>query len=95
MFNAAQMLELLDARPFVPFRLVLSDGGSVEVRSREFVLPARQFAVIGLGHSDASDRLIERWTTVWYMHITRAEQLQPGAPPFTAPAGPAESPAPA
>jgi hypothetical protein len=91
MFNANSMLTLVDARPFVPFRLILSDGGSVEVRSSEFVLPAKHLAVIGLVDPNASGRLMDRWTTVWYMHVTRIEQTQPGAPPFTSPAGPTES----
>ena len=48
MFNANNMLTLLKTRPFAPFRFVLSDGGTVEVKSPEFVLPGRQFAVVGL-----------------------------------------------
>ena len=94
MFNANSLLTLLKTRPFVPFRLVLSDGGTVEVRSPEFVLPGRQLAVIGLPDPAAADTLIDRWTTVWYMHVTRVEQTQPGAPPFTSPPDPAESPTP-
>jgi hypothetical protein len=91
MFNVNSILTLLDARPFVPFRLILSDGGSVEVRSPEFVLPAKHLAVIGLIDPNSSGRIMDRWTTVWYMHVTRVEQTQPGAPPFASPAGPAES----
>src|SRR5450755_3910295 len=90
MFNAASMLTLLKTRPFVPFRLVLSDGGTVVVRSPEFVLPGRQLAVIGLADPAPMDRLIDTWTTIWYMHVTRVEQLQPGTPPFSA-AGPADA----
>ncbi len=95
MFNANNMLTLLKTRPFAPFRFVLSDGGTVDVKSPEFVLPGRQFAVVGLPDPRASETFIDWWITVWYMHITRVEQLQPGAPPFfTAPPGPAESPTP-
>lgn len=39
MFALSDMQALLNARPFVPFRLWLSDGGHVDVLSREFVLP--------------------------------------------------------
>jgi hypothetical protein len=91
MFNVNNLFSLLRARPFVPFRLVLSDGGAVEVRSPEFVLPGRQLAVVGLPDPDAADTLIDWYVTVWYMHVTRVEQMQPGAPPFTSPAGLAES----
>jgi hypothetical protein len=91
MFNANNLLSLLKARPFVPFRFVMSDGGTVEVKSPEFVWPGRQFATVALLDPTAADTLIEWHTTVWYMHVTRVEQIQPGAQPFTSPAGPAES----
>ena len=94
MFNADNLLTLLKTRPFMPFRFVLSDGGTVEVRSPEVILPGRQFAVVGLLDPNASDRLIDRWTMLYYMHITRVEYLKPGTPPFAAPPGSAESPAP-
>ena len=95
MFNVNNMLTLLKTRPFAPFRFVFSDGGTVEVKSPEFVMPGRQFAVVGLPDPRASETLIDRWTTVWYMHVTRVEQLHPGSPPFfTSPSGPAESPTP-
>jgi hypothetical protein len=85
MFNATAMLALLDARPFAPFRFHLSDGGTVEVPSREMVLPGRTFAVVGILDQGQSERLANLWTTVWYMHVTRVEMMRPGAPPFTAP----------
>ena len=94
MFNANNLLTLLKTRPFVPFRLILSDGGTVEVKSPEVVLPGRHLMVVGLLDPNAKDSLIDRWTTIWYMHVTRVEQLAPGAPPFTSPPGPAESPTP-
>ena len=91
LFNANNLMTLLKTRPFVPFRLILSNGGTVEVRSQELVLPGRQLAVIGLLDPAATDSLIDTWTTIWYTHVTRVEQLQPGAPPFSASAGPADS----
>ena len=96
MFNSTGMLALLDVRPFAPFRLIMSDGGTVDVLSPEMVLPGRNFAVIGILEPERSSRLATRWTTVWYMHVARTEMLAPGAPPFTAPppAG-TEAPSPA
>ncbi|MBY0232632.1 MAG: hypothetical protein K2W96_25405 [Gemmataceae bacterium] len=84
MFTANDMRELIQARPFVPFRLITSDGREIEVRSPEVVLPGRRLAVIGLLDADATDTFFDRWTTIWYMHVTRAEFLAPGAPPFSA-----------
>jgi hypothetical protein len=94
MFTANDLLTLLNERPFVPFRLILSDGGSVEVRSPEVVSVGRRFAVVGLLDPNATDTLFDRWTVAWYMHVTRAEFLGTGHPPFTPPPGPAESPSP-
>jgi hypothetical protein len=94
MFTLDDLRTLLSARPFVPFRLHLSEGAAVEVRSREVVLPGRRFAVIGLLDPDATDTAFDRWAVVWYMHVTRVEMLSAGSPPFSTPPGPAESPTP-
>src|SRR6266536_1704224 len=85
MFNATAMLALLDLKPFGPFRIHLSEGGVVDVPSQEMVIPGKNFAVIGILEPERSRRLATRWTTVWYMHVTQIEMLNPGAPPFTAP----------
>jgi hypothetical protein len=95
MFTANDFRTLLNAQPFVPFRLVLSDGGSVDVLSREVVSLGRHFAVIGLLDPNATDTFFERWTVVWYMHVTRAELLAIGRPPFASPPGASEAPSPA
>jgi len=95
MFTLADMRALVQARPFVPFRLWLSDGGSVDVRSPEVVILGKRFAVVGILDADASDIAIDRYATVWYLHITRHEMLWPGAPPFSAPPGQSETPIPA
>jgi hypothetical protein len=44
-FNANDLLALLDARPFVPFRFVMNDGTEVAVKSRRLVMPGRQCAL--------------------------------------------------
>ena len=94
MFNLGAMRALLNAQPFVAFRLWLSDGGYVDVRSREVVLAGRQFALVALLDPDAMDTAFDRYTTVWYMHVTRHEMLGLGAPPFTSPPGTSETPSP-
>jgi hypothetical protein len=95
MFTLDGFRALLDRQPFIPFRLYLGDGGSVEVRSREQVFLLRQYAIIGLLDPQATDSIADRYATVWYMHVTRAEMLSPGTPPLPLPAGPSEAPSPA
>jgi hypothetical protein len=95
MFTPGDLAALLAARPFVSFRLHLSDGGSVEVRSPEVVSVGRRFALVGLLDPGATDTLFDRWAVVWYLHVTRVEMLDAGPPPLNAPpAGPAEAPSP-
>ncbi len=94
MFTGNDLQDLLKRRPFSPFRIILSDGSQVEVRSPEVALAGRRFAVIGLLDPDATNTFFDRWTVVWYMHVTRVEMVNPGAPPFASPPGAAESPTP-
>jgi hypothetical protein len=91
MFTLDDMRALLSARPFVPFRLHLSDGGFVEIKSPELVLPGRRFALVGLLDPDATDSVFDRWTTVWYLHVSRVEHLSAGAAPFASPPGPPDA----
>lgn len=93
-FSHNDLRALLLARPFVPFRLILSDGGSVVVPTPEVVSVGRRFALVGLLDPSATDSLFDRWTVVWYIHVTRAEMLDSGAPPFAAPPNSPEQPAP-
>ena len=90
MFTFNDLSQLLDARPFQPFRLFISDGGHVDIVSRELVLLGKRFAVIGILDPKTTGKAIDRWTVVWYLHITRHEMLNPGQPPMTPP-GQAES----
>ncbi len=95
MFTLESMRSLLNNRPFVPFRLHLSDGGTLEVRSPEQVFALRHYAYVGLLDPNATDSIYDRATLVWYMHVTRVEMLGPGPVPPSPPAGPAGSPTPA
>ncbi len=93
MFTHDNLRALLNTRPFVPFRLILSDGGALEVPSPEVVLPSGRFAIVGLLDPKTEHNFFDRWTVVWYMHVSRVEQRAPGAPPLTSSPGP-ETPSP-
>ena len=85
MFTMNDMQTLLRAKPFAPFRLWLSDGGHVTVRSPEQMFLLRRYAIVGLLDPNAIEESFDRHMVVWYMHITRCEELAPGASPFTSP----------
>ena len=53
MFTPADLRAIRQARPFVPFRLWLSDGGYVDARSPEVVIQGKRFAIVGLLDPDA------------------------------------------
>ncbi|MHB1422682.1 MAG: hypothetical protein ACYC3I_05695 [Gemmataceae bacterium] len=96
MFTRDDMRTLLGTRPFVPFRLWLSDGGHIDIRSSEQALPLRYYAIVALLDPNAPDDGFDRHATVWYMYVTRHEAMLPGPSPFTAPGEPPSgTPAPA
>ncbi len=96
MFIRDNLLARLNAQPFIPFRLHLSNGSSVEVRSREQVLALRSLAVVALLDPQAEDTVWDRWMNVWYVHVTSGEMLGHGPPALgPPPEGPAGAPSPA
>lgn len=90
MFTLDNLRSLLRAKPFVPFRLIRSDGGSIDVPTPEVVSLGRQMAVIGLLDPASTDTAWDNFVILWYMHVTSVEMLRPGAPPFSSP--PSEPP---
>ena len=62
-------------RPFVPFRLTLTEGSTYEVRHPELCMPGRRSAVLGLTAPDASDLLFDRSVTIDLLHIVKLEPL--------------------
>jgi hypothetical protein len=94
MFTVDDLRALLNARPFVPFRLHLTDGGHVDVRHREFVTAGRRYVVVGLPDPTQPDAPFDRHMVVWYFHIARAELLDASPPPFSTPPGTSEAPSP-
>jgi hypothetical protein len=94
MFTQNDLRTLMKARPFTPFRLWLSDGGYVDVRSPEVASPGKQYALIWSFDPNTPEEGFDRHTTVWYLHVTRSEALRSGDSPFQPPSEPSsEAPA--
>jgi hypothetical protein len=69
-------------RPFVPFRLTLTEGSTYEVRHPELCMAGRRSAVLGLTAPDASDLLFDSSVTIDLLHIVKLEPLDaPSAKP--------------
>jgi hypothetical protein len=70
-----QLLALLRAHPFVPFRVTLTDGRQFDVRHPDMAMPGRRFVVIGIPETDGGD-YVGRTITVALVHLTSLEPLE-------------------
>ena len=75
MFSAKDIKELMDAKPFRPFKVYLSDGSSYEVNNHDMAFVTKNNVEIGL-HLDP-DGIAERTVKCDILHISRIEELQP------------------
>jgi hypothetical protein len=69
------VLQLLRARPFQPFRISLSDGKRYEVRHPDMAIVARSTVMVGVPGRSGPDGPVERVVTCALVHITRMELL--------------------
>ncbi|HMO64713.1 MAG TPA: hypothetical protein PKE47_05745 [Verrucomicrobiota bacterium] len=74
--NPKDILELVEARPFKPFRLLTSDGGRLEVRHPEFIWVLRsRVDVAVLAQEDHG--IVDHVEHCSMLQITRLEELEP------------------
>jgi hypothetical protein len=69
------VLQLLRARPFQPFRISLSDGQQYEVCHPEIAVVSRTTVLVGIPGPRGPDGPVERVVTCAIIHITRMEAL--------------------
>jgi hypothetical protein len=69
------LLELLRARPFEPFRLYLSDGAVFEVRHPDTAIVQRSRVTVAVPGPEGADGPAERTVNCALVHITRTELL--------------------
>jgi hypothetical protein len=67
--------ELLTARPFRPFRLVMSSGQTYEVRHPEMALLTRTDILVGINQAD--DGIPAQFKICSLLHVTAIEPLAP------------------
>ncbi len=68
------LAEHVNRRPFIPFRLYLTDGMSFDVRHPELFMLGRRSVLIGLA-ADPAQKFYDRSTMVDLLHIMRTEPL--------------------
>lgn len=80
--DRAELQRLLRQRPFQPFRVVVSDGRTYEVRNPRMNLLAESFIKIGIPHESLPEPVCDHTEYVRLDEIVRTELL-PSAPPVT------------
>jgi hypothetical protein len=70
------LLQAVRRRPFVPFRLHVSDGTVYDVRHPELLMVAVASAVVGVPSTGLPLPQVERYEVVDLRHIVRLEPLE-------------------
>jgi hypothetical protein len=73
-----ELRNLIRARPFVPFRLHVTDGRTFEVRHPDSLLTMARVAVVGVYNGDSS--FPDRSETIALIHIVSVEPLAAASP---------------
>lgn len=76
-----QLLQMLRAQPFVPFRVTITDNRTFDVRHPDQVIAGRNFAIIGIPSANDPQGFSERTVTVAMLQITSLEPLRTHAEP--------------
>ncbi len=74
MITAADLREKAKQQPFVPFRIWMSSGQSVDVLHPEFIMIGKRFAIVGKP-LHAGDSEFDGVQQLSILHITAVELL--------------------
>lgn len=80
-----ELHDALHQQPFEPFRIVMIDGASFEVRHPDLLMVGLQTATVGLT-SQAGQAFYERTVKVDLFHVIRIEPLVAASAPPNGPA---------
>jgi len=73
MISALELKERMDAQPFKPFRICMSDGKSYEITNHDMMFVKRNAVLIGIDLD--SNSIAERLVECALIHITRVEDI--------------------
>lgn len=71
-----ELIEVLTAQPFDPFRMYVSDGATYVIRHPDLVWVSPSSAFVGAPEGDRPGPAIERLNIVDLGHITRLEHIE-------------------
>jgi len=78
MITAKQIRELLQAKPFKPFRICMSDGSHYDITNHDLAFVGKNTVEIGLNLDP--DGFAEYFARCSLHHITKLEDLQEAVP---------------
>jgi hypothetical protein len=81
MIQPEEILQRFRRRPFQPFRVVLKDGGSYDIRYYDINLVFRSCIDIGIPVAGMEDPVADHMVTVMLDQIDRLEELKPSVRP--------------
>jgi hypothetical protein len=73
--SSEDILGLLRRRPFVPFRLVTTDGTAYEIRHPEWLMPGRRSVVVGV-RGQPSEAVYDQAIIISLLHVQRLEPVE-------------------
>ncbi len=74
--NAQDLRSLLQAKPFYPFRIFMTDGEVYDILHPELLMVGHRTALIGQA-DDPNAVVYDRHTIISLLHIVRTERLEP------------------
>jgi hypothetical protein len=75
MFTASNLKKRMDAQPFKPFRLCMSDGKTYDIGNHDAAFVTRNYIEVGINLDP--EGIAEDLDRCAILHITRLEDLQP------------------
>lgn len=73
--EAEELREVLRQTPFEPFRIVMTDGASLDVRHPDLLWVGKRTAYVGLT-GEPGQTLFERSVRVDLLHVVRTEPFE-------------------
>jgi hypothetical protein len=75
-----ELRNALRQRPFRPFRMFSTDGGTYDIRHSELCMPGARIVIVGIPAAGYEEPTIDRYAVVDLLHITRFEPLEVAPP---------------
>jgi len=73
MLSALELKERMNAQPFKPFRICMSDGKTYDITNHDMMFVKRNAVLIGIDLD--SNSIAERLVECALLHITRVEDI--------------------